>query len=246
MPVDLTDSLNIETIALAPAHILANRYQLLSRVVEGLAHEVKNPIHAAVINLELLRRRSDQPETVLARTELLEADITRIHDIVDALFRFLRPQQDDAEWIDIDDAIGAIMPLIYAYCRVARVTISLSSNGSALSNIRKADLQQIILNLIIHTVDELQPAGGNIDLEVSRVGQEIHILIRGMARNRTALANAGMDGSSESTRTEQIDPGLAASRVLAKQTGGNILIQQPDGDASSSILIQLERARPGA
>lgn len=246
MAVDLSDYLNIETLALAPAQILANRYQLLSRIVDGLAHEVKNPIHAAVINLELLRRRSNQPETVLERTELLESDITRIHEIVDALFHFLRPQQEDAEWVDINDALDSIMPLAEAYCRVARVTISRGSNACAISTIRKTDLQQIVLNLIVHAVDELQPAGGRIDLQVAQAGQEIHLLIRGMAKDRRADINANEGEMGDGTCAGQFDPGLAASRLLAKQAGGNVLIQDPDGNASTSILIQLERARPRA
>ena len=33
----------------------ASRYALLSRLADDLAHEIKNPLHSMVINLEVLR-----------------------------------------------------------------------------------------------------------------------------------------------------------------------------------------------
>lgn len=246
MPVDLTDLLNIETFALAPAQIVANRYQLLSRLVDGLAHEVKNPIHSAIINLELLRRRSDQSEFVLQRTDIIEKDLGRIHELVDALFHLLRPRADSSGRCDIDAAMGGIIPLVEAYCHVARVSLAYAPDGPTMVRIDRTDLQQILLNLIIHAVDRLRPAGGTLSLQVTRSIDNVQILIRGAGRGGEAApgleAGVAIDGTCAGTNY----PGLAASRLLAKKACGCVQIEYPDVGAGSSILIELERAGPDA
>lgn len=246
MPVDQSEYLNIETLSLAPAQILANRYQLLSRLVDGLAHEVKNPIHSVVINLELLRRRSDQPDVILERSDLIERDVTRIHEIVDALFQLLRPRQGGEPWCDLDEAIAAIIPLVQTYCSVARVDLSCSSGDCTIVKIAKADLQHIVLNLIVHAVDRLRPAGGSLVLQTARSGQEVQLHIRGAPHAEAPSSSSNQGEEINGTNAGQTDPGLAASRLLAKQAGGNVLIQYPDDVAGTSILIRLESARPGA
>lgn len=246
MPVDLTDPLKIETLSLTPDEILANRYQLLSRLVDGLAHEVKNPIHSVVINLELLRRRRDQPDLILDRTDLIERDVTRVHEIVDALFHLLRPRYEADEWSDLDEAIAAILPLVQAYCRVARVELSCSPGGCAFIRIQKAELQQIVLNLIVHTVDRLRPVGGSIAMQTTLSEQELQLVIRGAPHSEAARSGSNQREENHGASSGEVDPGLAASRLLAQQAGGNVSIQYPDDVAGTSILIRLPRARPGA
>ena len=45
----------------------ANKLDLLERLADDLAHEIKNPLHSMVINLEVLKRRvarADSPDEV--------------------------------------------------------------------------------------------------------------------------------------------------------------------------------------
>ena len=41
----------------------ANRYDILSRLADDLAHEIKNPLNAIVVNLEVLRRKIETGAT---------------------------------------------------------------------------------------------------------------------------------------------------------------------------------------
>jgi len=246
MPVDLSDQLEIETLSLTPEQILAHRYRLLSRLVDGLAHEVKNPIHSVVINLELLRRRRDQSELILERSDLIERDVTRVHEIVDALFQLLRPRYGAEAWCDLDESVAAIFPLVQAYCRVARVEISCSAGGCAIVRIDKPHLQQIVLDLVVHTVDRLRPGGGSLVMQTILSEREVHLHIRGSPHAEAARSRADQGEERDGNDAGLVDPGLAASRLLAQQAGGNVLIQYPDDVAGTSILIRLQRARPGA
>lgn len=242
MPLEDSDQSSFGALTISPIQIQANRYELISRVADGLAHEVKNPIHAAIINLELIRRRSGEPDPqqLLGRIDLLEQQVTNVHDLVDALFRILRPDFDPAGWLDIDDAIGALMPLLRAYCRVARVEIEYLPADSAISAISRAALQQIVLNLVVNAVEAMRPAGGRIELRTVAVGREIHLRVSdsGPGFPDTFGPRLGEPGSS--TRPGSSGLGLAVSRHLAEEAGGRIEIEESDRGAR--LLLALARA----
>src|SRR5690606_41450424 len=67
--------------------LLASRYRLFSRLADDLAHEIKNPLHAMVINLEVLRRRdtAGDPDIVLERAAVIDLVIQRKQQVVDLL-----------------------------------------------------------------------------------------------------------------------------------------------------------------
>jgi hypothetical protein len=71
----------------------ANRLDLVSRWSDDLAHEIKNPLHAMVINLELVKRRAGDadPSPLIERAEVVESELHRVHGLVDSLLKLVRP-----------------------------------------------------------------------------------------------------------------------------------------------------------
>src|SRR5690606_30390207 len=53
----LARCVNPDDPAATPMMIRDNKLALVERLADDLAHEIKNPLHAMVINLEVLRRR---------------------------------------------------------------------------------------------------------------------------------------------------------------------------------------------
>lgn len=110
----------------APADLLASRFQLVSRLADDLAHEIKNPLHAMVINLEVLRRRiaAGDPEIALERAAVIEHEIDRTHRLVDLLLKLVRPQRPtDQHAYSLAGALDEVLPLIALRARLARVPL---------------------------------------------------------------------------------------------------------------------------
>jgi signal transduction histidine kinase len=239
MPLEDTDKSNLGALTISPTQIQANRYELVSRVVDGLAHEVKNPIHAAIINLELLRRRSGDPDTrqLLGRIDLLEQQVTSVHELVDSLFRFLRPDCESAGWIELDDAIGALMPVLRAYCRVARVEIAHEPANGAISAIERAALQQIVLNLVVNAVEAMRPHGGRIELRTVPAGREVHLHVSdtGPGISDAVIPHLGEPGGSTSAGCSGL--GLAVCRHLAEEAGGRIELGESESGATVVLTL---------
>ena len=103
--------------------ILANRFQLVSRLADDLAHEIKNPLHAMVINLELVKRRAQAGDvsTVLERADLASAEVMRVNALLDQLLQLLRPARQGDRVLDLDAAVGEVLPLLAHQARLSKV-----------------------------------------------------------------------------------------------------------------------------
>ena len=71
---------------------LSRRLAAIGRLTSGVAHEVKNPINAIVIHLEILRERILQldPET-RRHMDIINSEIHRLDRVVKTLVDFSRP-----------------------------------------------------------------------------------------------------------------------------------------------------------
>ena len=71
---------------------LSRRLAAIGRLTSGVAHEVKNPINAIVIHLELLRERILQPDPDIRRhIDIINSEIHRLDRVVKTLADFSRP-----------------------------------------------------------------------------------------------------------------------------------------------------------
>jgi signal transduction histidine kinase len=139
----------------------ANRLDLVSRWADDLAHEIKNPLHAMVINLELVKRRAGggTPESLIERAEVVESELHRVHDLVDSLLRLVRPWPD-TRTADVDGVFEALLPVLGARTRIRRLEFHHEPGGGIVA-MPPGDLAQVLLNLMDNAI-ELSPGSGRI------------------------------------------------------------------------------------
>src|SRR5687768_15378066 len=107
---------------LTPESEIANRFQLISRLADDLAHEIKNPLNSMVINIEVLRSRVRKGDTqgVLDRADVLEAEVTRLNGVLDAMLKLLRPGRNRAaDEIPLDPVLEELADLVGLQARLA-------------------------------------------------------------------------------------------------------------------------------
>ncbi|HEX7118994.1 MAG TPA: ATP-binding protein [Longimicrobiales bacterium] len=233
------------TLSVTTTQIRANGFDLLSRLADDLAHEIKNPVHAAVINVELIRRRvaSDQQEQALERIHALEAQVGRTHELVDWLLRLLRPSREPVRLLALDQVVTELLPLIEAVCRLARVEVRFEpvANG-ALVEISPAAVRHALLNLIINAIDAMHPRGGRIRISGSSTPDEVrlHVTDTGPGVPDLAVSRVGTPGFS--TRPDRAGLGLAVAHALMEEAGGRVTLGSACGPgAGASFVISLPR-----
>ena len=138
-------------MSVSPIEIQANRLDLLSRLAGDLSHEIKNPLHAMVINLELVRRRVEKGdrESALERVSVVEGEIRKVHGLTAALLESLRPARVVTDESDFLAVVGEMVPLFTARARLARLDFAYETDDRSVTVALSAvELRQVVLNLL--------------------------------------------------------------------------------------------------
>lgn len=164
----------------------------LSNLSAGLAHEVRNPLHALRINMHILRRaidgRASLPEDqLLATTRESNTAIDRIDAVLRDLLQFVEPTTGNAVEIDLGEELQAVLGLLAESLKRDQIEVhSTVGQESAIISIDAARLRQMLLNLL--TFARL------------RVGKQGHIelaMIVSEARAELSIAHGGPSLTAE-------------------------------------------------
>jgi len=152
----------------------------LGRLTSGVAHEVKNPLNAMMIHLELLKERLDgAPREVQRSLEVMGSEIRRLDRVVQGFLRFMRPQEMVFKPCDVNALLASVVALVEAEWR-ARGIRFLSEHDPSLPTINADEelLRQALLN-ILQNACQAMPDGGDLTVQTGRLGRdEVRISVR--------------------------------------------------------------------
>ncbi len=144
---------------------LSRRLAAIGRLTSGVAHEVKNPINAIVIHLEVLRERLLQldPET-RRHMDIIANEIQRLDRVVKTLVDFTRPLELHFSEVDLRELLQEVAALAEPEAQRHGVKIVCADAGAALPVRVDSDLlKQALLNVVLNGVQAM-PGGGILTL----------------------------------------------------------------------------------
>ena len=156
----------------------------LGRLTSGVAHEVRNPLNAMMIHVELLRDRlASTPPDVQQSLDIIGSEVQRLDRVVQGFLRFMRPQELSLKALDLNALLGSVAALLEAEWHARGVHFHWELD-SALPPIRADEelLRQAFLN-ILQNACQAMPVGGTVTISTAREGRELI---------RVSIADEGM------------------------------------------------------
>jgi signal transduction histidine kinase len=137
----------------------------IGRLMSGVAHEVKNPLNAMVLQLELLKARlGDQGEKVQPQVEILGEEIRRLDRVVKTFLDFTRPVEIHPVDAEIAPLVREVFALAEPQARSNNVFLIFAGNGvSAPLRVDRDLIKQALLNLVLNGCQAM-PQGGNLTI----------------------------------------------------------------------------------
>jgi signal transduction histidine kinase len=137
-----------------PAEIadLSRRVAAMGRLTAGVAHEVKNPLNAMAIHLELLKQK----------LAVIDREIKRLDDVVQGFLKFVRPEDVTFAPVRVAALAGSVVDAVAPEAAAAGVSIERAFGDSTLSVAGDETLlRQALLNLARNAI-QATPAGGRL------------------------------------------------------------------------------------
>jgi signal transduction histidine kinase len=210
---------------------VSRRLAAVGRLTAGVGHEVKNPINAMVLHLELLRGKiAANPEAMdLAgrHVDVLAGEMQRLDRVVQTLADFTRPMELHLAEIDLADAARLVVELTEAEMAENGVRCECFAETAPV----RADaelLRQALLNLMLNGMQAMS-RGGLLRVLVRRVGESA---VLSVADEGTGIAPELIPRIFElyfTTKPKGSGIGLAMTYRIVQMHGGSIEVQSEEG-----------------
>lgn len=208
------------------AHI--NRVSTMGELTASLAHEIKQPIGAAVTNAETClrlidRRDPDLPEAREAASEMIK-DARRAADIIERVRSLFRKESSPREMVDVNEVIQEMVVMLQKDATRQSVTMS-TILGSGLPNVTvdRVQLQQALMNLMLNGIEAMRDTAGELNIK-SQLEEDGQVLIS-VSDTGVGLPNEAADkifNAFFTTKSQGTGLGLAITRSIVESHGGRI------------------------
>ena len=232
--VDVTDRRALERRA-ANAEALST----MGTLALGLAHEIRNPLNAAVLQMHLLGKQVDRevPEPARAsmrdRVHIVVGEIKRLGRLLTEFLELARPRGLAQEPLAIGEVIDSVIELHQAEASQRGVVAERVDDGAVPRVLGDREkLRQVFVNLFVNALDATT-TGGSVRITTRHRGDKV-------------LVDVVDDGSgiAESDLSRLFDPffttkpggtglGLSIVRKILEQHGGGLSVRSQPGQGTT-------------
>jgi two-component system, NtrC family, sensor histidine kinase HydH len=159
--------------------IQSDRILAMQTLTAGLAHEVRNPLNAARLQLELLERRlrrSGHDPRLVEPTELAQKEIERLTTLLNEFLVFARPPELHAQDCDIVNVVQHVVDLERVSADRRGAELALVAPPTLLAHVDPAKIHQLVLNLLRNAIEAVT-VGGHVKVELGSDAERFHIRV---------------------------------------------------------------------
>jgi hypothetical protein len=156
----------------------AERLSAISQITGGVAHEVKNPLNAILMHVELARMKLTRGDHDLEpQMDIISREILRLDRVVKTFLDFTRPLEMRLTHVPLDEFVNEIVELARPQavsCNI-ELTVVQEAEGTEI-RVDRDLMKQAILNVAVNAIDAMSD-GGELRVESSVRGDEAEIRI---------------------------------------------------------------------
>jgi signal transduction histidine kinase len=161
----------------------AHHFATLGRLAAGLTHEIRNPLGALFLHIDLLEEeyRDPSPEspTLIPQTFTeIRTALTRLDELVQDYLSLVRVSTIELNVQDMGATVQAWAAELESRAAQQGVTIQLEGHATVGPlAFHPSTLRRAVLNVMQNAL-EAMPQGGTLTLECARTAREVHLRVR--------------------------------------------------------------------
>jgi C4-dicarboxylate-specific signal transduction histidine kinase len=210
------------------AHV--NRVTTMGELTASLAHEVNQPIAAALTNANtcLLWLAGDSPNIEEAREAAMRIvqDGTRAADIIRRIRLAFKKGAAVREPVDVNELIREMIVLLRSEATRYAISVRLAL-APDLPRVKgdRVQLQQVVMNLIMNSIDAMKDVEGTRELAITSQRKDNELVLVAVSDTGVGLPVEKTDQIFEAfftTKLHGTGMGLSISRSIAEAHGGRL------------------------
>jgi signal transduction histidine kinase len=230
----------VSGLSKAQAAALSNeRLAAIGKMAAHVTHEIRNPLSAMNLNVEMLEEELEAEEASgsrrAGRTEVksliaaIHREVRRLEHLSEEYLRVARLPQPRMESEDVAATVREVIAFAAPEIAAAGCTVELKAgSGMPPALFDEAQLRQALLNLL-RNAREAMPGGGPIEVTVGAEGMSIAIDVDDRGGGIPAEIRARVFDPFFSTKGEGTGLGLAITRHIVEAHGGSVACEPRAG-----------------
>jgi signal transduction histidine kinase len=209
----------------------AERLAAVGTMAAGLAHEVRNPLNSASLQLTVLERRLERGQTgrdsTLPVLTLVKDEISRLDRLVRDFLAFSQPQPPERNPIDLNALLRSLAQWMGPEAEAGKIQVVLQLADPLPGVMGDSErLRQVLMNLM-RNATEAMPDGGRLTLKSRAVDGSVEIDVEDSGHG-FAEALPVFDAFF-TTKSQGTGLGLAIVHRIVTDHGGNIRVRSAPG-----------------
>ena len=209
------------------------RYMGLGSLAAGLQHEIKNPLSALSLHVQLLREAMEEETTTSAIQEMLDVlnvETRRITDVLEGFRDFASVAKLNQTNVEVSELIVKLVRLIEPQAKQKDIHIeSELPDAATCLRLDSVRIEQVLLNLVVNAMAAM-PNGGVLTIRLKQTADSIEVEV---ADTGSGIPDDLCDRIFDpyfTTHSTGTGMGLALSEKIVRQHNGNIDFRTgPDG-----------------
>ncbi|MEX2262183.1 MAG: ATP-binding protein, partial [Bryobacteraceae bacterium] len=218
-----------------------DRLSALGRAVGGVAHEIRNPLNSIRLTLELLERRLRRGAVTADEVAAAIKEVDRLDLILSRLLAFGRPELLDRHVQDVQPLIERACRMVDQPRREKNIEIRVDVEPDMRADVDGPQIEQVMINLLLNAV-EASPPESPVAVHASRRNSHVHIAVEDRGPGVPEHARDHLFDAYFTTKENGNGLGLAVSREIVAQHGGQLSFEQTDAGAVFLIRLPVERS----
>jgi PAS domain S-box-containing protein len=232
------------------AHI--NRVSMLGEMAASLAHEIKQPIAAAITSanscIEWLAHEPPNLDRARAAAARIDKYGNRAAEIIDRMRSFYKKSPPQRELVDANQIIQEMLTLLKGEADRCSVAIR-TELAEELPKItaERVQLQQVFMNLMLNAIEAMSDSGGELTVKSELQDGQLQFSVSDAG---VGLPMEKMDqifSAFFTTKPQGSGMGLAISRSIVESHGGQLWASANSGGGATfhfTLPIQLTESSP--
>jgi two-component system, NtrC family, C4-dicarboxylate transport sensor histidine kinase DctB len=215
----------------------------VGRLALGLVHEIRNPLSAIQMNMQMIRKKIDPAGTLKENFTIVEGEILRLNRLLKDMMDFARTRPLNLQPADLGELTRRLIQLMSQTLEAQRIKADIRIDAPLQIVCDPEQIHQVLLNLVLNAIDAMQ-----------ELTNERRLVISAARRNETVLLQVSDTGKGiPSEMTEKLfDPfvttrasggglGLSILQVIVMRHGGSVTVaSEPDTGTTFSIILPVK------
>lgn len=218
---------------------LALRVRRRGRRVEQAAHDLKAPLNALALNLDLLRRElraAGALDDAEARLGVLQREISRLHRLVEAAMSQFRVPEEGVRRLDLRQLVGETAELIGPQADSAEVAVELDLPATPVwVHAVRDHLEQALLNLLVNGLEAMS-VGGLLEIALCTRDGTAELRIRDDGPGIPEAIARHVFDLHFSTKPTGSGLGLFISRSIVEGLDGRLELESAAGRGTTAVV----------